>query len=126
MSIKTSNLGLKQRIERSLSDSFMRTAIANAQDRINQKRADCYAELGDFEKWRDLAAEIRSHVLDYLDYYLEQFTENAQKAGARVYFAKDDDEAVGLAKTIFRGNKAKKAVKTKSMVTEEIGLLTPA
>ena len=122
MSIKTSNLGLKQRIERSLSDSFMRTAIANAQDRINQKRADCYAELGDFEKWRDLAAEIRSHVLDYLDYYLEQFTENAQKAGARVYFAKDDDEAVGLAKTIFRGNKAKKAVKTKSMVTEEIGL----
>jgi L-lactate dehydrogenase complex protein LldF len=122
MSIKTSNHGLKQRIERSLSDSFMRASIADAQDRISQKRADCYAELGDFEKWRDLAAGIRSHVLDHLDCYIEQFADNAQKAGARVYFAADDAEAVRLAETIFRKKKAQKAVKTKSMVTEEIGL----
>ncbi|MBN2320131.1 MAG: iron-sulfur cluster-binding protein [Acidobacteria bacterium] len=122
MGIKTSSLGLKHRIKKNLSDSFMRASIANAQDRINRKRADCYAELGHFEKWRDLAMDIRSHVLDYLDYYLEQFTDSAQKAGAAVHFAKDDREAVELAKTIFLQKKAKKAVKTKSMVTEEIGL----
>jgi len=122
MSIKTSNLGLKQRVERNLSNSFMRASIANAQDWINRKREDCYEELGDFEKWRDLAMDIRSHVLDYLDYYLDQFIDNAQKAGATVHFAKDDREAIEVAKTVFMQKKAKKAVKSKSMVTEEIGL----
>ena len=122
MSIKTSNLGLKERVERNLSNSFMRASIANAQDWINRKREDCYEELGDFEKWRDMAMDIRSHVLDYLDYYLDQFIDNAQKAGATVHFAKDDREAIEVAKTVFMQKKAKKAVKSKSMVTEEIGL----
>jgi L-lactate dehydrogenase complex protein LldF len=122
MSIKTSSLGLKQRMKRNLSDSFMRASIANAQDLINRKREDCYAELGHFEKWRDLAMDIRSHVLDYLDYYLDRFTDNARKAGAAVHFAKDGREAIEIAQQIFLKKKARKAVKTKSMVTEEIGL----
>lgn len=102
MSIKTSNLGLKRRLKRNLSDAFMRTSIANAQDRINRKREVCYAELGHFDKWRDMAADIRSHTLDYLDYYLEQFTDSARKAGASVHFAADGREAVEIAKTIFK------------------------
>jgi L-lactate dehydrogenase complex protein LldF len=122
MSIKTSNLNLGQRMERSLSDSFLRAAIANAQDWINQKREDRYAELGNFEKWRDLAGDIRSHVLDNLDYYLDQFARNAQKAGAIVHFAEDGQEAITVAKDIFQHKKANKAVKSKSMVTEEIEL----
>jgi L-lactate dehydrogenase complex protein LldF len=122
MSLKTSELNLKKRIRRSLSDSFMRSSIAGAQDLISRKRQDCYAELGHFEQWRDRAADIRSHTLDYLDSYLEQFTDNAQKAGARVYFAADGREAVEIAKAIFLQKKAQKAVKSKSMVTEEIGL----
>lgn len=122
MGIKTSDLNLKTRINRSLSDAFLRASIADAQDLLNRKREDCYAELGHFENWRDLAADIRSHVLDHLDYYLERFTENAQKAGTGIHFAKDDREAVEIAKTIFLQKKARKAVKSKSMVTEEIGL----
>jgi L-lactate dehydrogenase complex protein LldF len=122
MGIKTSNLSLKERMNRSLADSFMRRSISKAQDLISRKRGDCFADLGHFEKWRDMAEDIRSHVLDNLDCYLEQFTDNAQKAGTSVYFAKDDHEAVELAQTIFRQKKARKAVKSKSMVTEEIGL----
>jgi L-lactate dehydrogenase complex protein LldF len=122
MSIKTSNLNLKQRMEKNLSDLFMRASIAHAQDWINQKREDRYVELGHFEKWRDLAADIRSHVLDNLDYYLDQFAENAQKAGSIVHFALDGREAIRIASEIFQQRHAKKAVKSKSMVTEEIGL----
>jgi len=122
MSVKTSNLNLRQRIEHSLSDAFLRASIANAQDLINQKRKDRYDELGNFEKWRDLAADIRSHVLDNLDYYLDQFAGNAQKAGSIVHFANNEREAIGIASEIFRHKKARKAVKSKSMVTEEIGL----
>jgi L-lactate dehydrogenase complex protein LldF len=101
MGIKTSSLGLKKRIDRSLSDTFMRASIANAQDLIRRRRSDCYTELGHFEEWREQAEDIRSHVLENLDFYLEQFADNARKAGATVYFARDDHEAVEYAKTIF-------------------------
>ncbi|MBN1465429.1 iron-sulfur cluster-binding protein [candidate division KSB1 bacterium] len=122
MSIKTSDLSFKQRMRENLSDSFKRQSIAAAQDLINQKRQECYDKLGDFEKWRDLAADIRSHVLDNLDYYLEQFVSNAERVGATVHFARDAAEANAIAREIFRKKKATKAVKSKSMVTEEIGL----
>ncbi len=100
----------------------MRSSIANAQDLINRKREDCYRELGHFEEWRELAADIRSHVLDFLDYYLETFANNAARAGAEVHFAKDDREAVDVARKLFLQKNARTAVKSKSMVTEEIGL----
>lgn len=122
MSIKTSDLNLKQRMHDNLSDEFMRASIARAQDLINQKREDRFNELGNYEQWRDIAADIRSHVLENLDYYLDQFVTNAEKAGATVYFAKDAAEANSIAQLIFHQKKAKKAVKSKSMVTEEIGL----
>ena len=78
MSIKTSDLNLKQRMHTNLDDEFMRASIANAQDLINQKREDRFAELGNYEKWRDLAGEIRAHVLENLDVYLDQFVTNAE------------------------------------------------
>ena len=122
MGIKTSDLSLKKRIRGSLSDAFMRSSIADAQDLINRKREDCFVELGNFDEWRDLAADIRSHVLGSLDYYLEAFVDNAERAGASVHFARDDREAVDIARTLFLQKSAAKAVKSKSMVTEEIGL----
>jgi L-lactate dehydrogenase complex protein LldF len=122
MSIRTSEQALKPRIKQKLDDSFMRKAIRGAQDLINKKREDRFSELGNYEKWRDLAADIREHVIENLDYYLDQFSTNAEKAGATVYFAKDAAEANDIAKKIFKTKNAKKAVKSKSMVTEEIGL----
>ena len=68
MGIRTSDLKLKKRIQRSLSDAFMRASIADAQDLINRKREECYAQLGHFEKWRDLAADIRSDAVIVHEY----------------------------------------------------------
>ena len=108
MSIRTSEQALKPRIKQKLDDSFMRKAISGAQDLINKKREDRFAELGNYEKWRDLAADIREHVIENLDYYLDQFSTNAEKAGATVYFAKDAAEANDIAKKIFKTKNAKK------------------
>jgi L-lactate dehydrogenase complex protein LldF len=122
MSLKTSDLSLNKRIKKELNDSFMRASIANAQDLLNQKRQDRFDELGHYEEWRDLAADIREHTLDHLDFYLDQFVCQAEKAGAVLHFAQDASEANSIAKTIFAEKNAKTAVKSKSMVTEEIGL----
>ncbi len=122
MGIKTSNLGLRRRMRESLSDTFMRASIANAQDRINPMRADCCAELDRYEQWRELAAGIRAHTLENLDFYLGQFAGNARRAGSVVHFARDAREAAAVARTVFLQKKARRGVKSKSMVTEEIGL----
>ncbi|MBW2658359.1 MAG: iron-sulfur cluster-binding protein [Deltaproteobacteria bacterium] len=122
MTIKTSNLPLKERLEKELGNSQMRTAIGNAQDLLNDKRDAAFEELGDFEQWRETAGEIRSHVLANLDYYLNQFAERASATGAHIYFAEDAGQAAAYGLDILRKKNAVKAVKSKSMVTEEIGL----
>ena len=122
MSIKTSDIPLKELLEKKLADGFMRSSIGRAQDLLNQKRNEAFAELGNYEEWRENAAAIRSHVLENLDYYLDQFVDKATQAGAHVYFAGTAEEANNHALTILGKIKAVKAVKSKSMVTEEIGL----
>jgi L-lactate dehydrogenase complex protein LldF len=122
MSIKTSDLSLNKRLEKELGDKFMRASIANAQDLLNQRRTDAFEELGNYEQWRDNAAGIRSHVLENLDFYLNQFVEKATQNGAKVFFAETAKEATDHALAILKKIKAAKVVKSKSMVTEEVGL----
>ncbi len=122
MSIKTSELPLKKRLVKELGNLPMREAISNGQDLLNAKREAAFEELGDYEQWQETAGAIRSHVLENLDYYLNQFTDRAAAAGAHVYFAEDAAQAAGFGLEILQDKKALKAVKSKSMVTEEIGL----
>lgn len=122
MSIKTSDLSLHQRVEAELNKKFMRSAIANAQDLINKKREDIFTELGDYQQWRNQASAIRDHVLENLDFYLERFVTSAEKNGAKVSFAVNDREATQKALAICTAKAARTVVKSKSMVTEEVGL----
>lgn len=122
MTIKTSDRPLHERIRTELENKFMRSAIANAQDFLNQKRADVFNELGNYEQWREQASTIRKHVLENLDIYLDRFSRKAEESGARVYFAETAEEATSQALMICKAKKASKVVKSKSMVTEEVGL----
>ncbi len=122
MSIKTSDLPLKERFDKELGNQPMRDAISNGQDLLNAKREATFKELGNYEQWRETAGAIRSHVLENLDYYLNRFTDKAAAAGAHIYFAEDYARATGYCLEILQKKKAVKAVKSKSMVTEEVGL----
>ncbi len=122
MGIKTSDLSLKDRLDKELGDTFMREAIGRAQDLLNKKRDDAFEELGNYEQWREMAGAIRHHVLENLDFYLNQFADKASENGAHVTFTRTAEEATGAALEIVQAKGAKKAVKSKSMVTEEIGL----
>ena len=51
-----------------------------------------------------------------------QFADNAEKAGSKVHFAFDDKEATQIALDILRQREAKMIVKSKTILTEEIGL----
>ena len=74
----------------------------------------------DWQDFRTQAASIRDHVLENLNYYLNQFANNAEKNGAKVHFAKTDKEACKQVVEIFKNRQAKSTVKSKTMVSEEI------
>src|SRR5581483_7617211 len=65
---------------------------------------------------------IKEHTLAHLDRYLEQLEASVQRVGGKVHWAADADEARRIVVEIARQTNCKRAVKSKSMTTEEIHL----
>jgi L-lactate dehydrogenase complex protein LldF len=65
---------------------------------------------------------IKDETLRRLDHYLEEFAASAERAGARVHWARDAAEACAIVSRIALDAGARTAVKSKSMATEEIHL----
>lgn len=122
MSLKTSNVPFYDRVQQQIDDPVMRHAVANAQDRIGVNRQKMVDELENWPDWRSRAAEIRAHVLDNLDAYLYQLSEKVSANGGHVFFADTREDATRYILQIAREKQARKIVKSKSMVTEEIGM----
>jgi len=122
MGIQIGSSSYQDRIESGLDDTFMRQAVYGAQERLKHNRIVSEEGLGNWEAWRALGEEIRQHTLENLDYYLEQLSDNVIERGGHVYFAQTPEEANDYIKQIVLEKEAKKIVKSKSMVTEEIGL----
>ncbi|WP_367989351.1 LutB/LldF family L-lactate oxidation iron-sulfur protein [Vibrio sp. NTOU-M3] len=122
MSMKTSDVNFKQRIKVKMQDEFMRHSVANAQERMFNNRQIAADRLGHWEEWREMGMDIRNHVLENLDYYLHQLSESVAKNGGSVFFASTAEQATAYIENIIQQKNAKKVVKSKSMVTEEIGL----
>jgi L-lactate dehydrogenase complex protein LldF len=118
--MKIGNDQFKKRVDDGVNNAFMRFAVSSAQERLRSRRLDAAEELGNWEEWRALGEEIRQHTLENLDYYLEQLTDNVAKRGGHVFFAQTAEEANEYIKNVARKKQAKKVVKSKSMVTEEI------
>ncbi|WP_066289827.1 LutB/LldF family L-lactate oxidation iron-sulfur protein [Bacillus sp. FJAT-29937] len=120
MKIGTENFG--ERVNAGINNSFMRGAVSSAQERLHTRRLAAAEELGNWEEWRSLGEEIRQHVLENLDYYLYELSENVAKRGGHVFFAETAEDATSYIQDVIDKKNAKKVVKSKSMVTEEIHL----
>jgi L-lactate dehydrogenase complex protein LldF len=77
---------------------------------------------GELGRLRDDASEIRRRTLRELDRYLDQLQSNVEAAGGVVHRAGTAKEALTAIEDIVRRHDASLAVKSKSMVTEEIHL----
>ncbi len=75
-----------------------------------------------WEVWKQEARDIKVHTLDHLDYYLDLLYTNVTAAGGHLHFAKDADQANEIVAHIARTRNVKIATKSKSMVSEELGL----
>jgi len=105
-----------------LANASLQAALNRLQGNFVRGRADRVAELGNYEEIRTAAAAIRDRALANLDLYLREFERNATARGTVVHWAGSRSDVNAIVCEIARRHGAKKAVKSKSMVTEECAL----
>ncbi len=115
-------LKFRENALKALKDENLRRNLNRAINHTLSKRAIVVSELPDWENLRQIAHDIKKHTIENLDYYLELFEKNATENGIKVLWAKDATEARAYVLDIAKKSNAKLCVKSKSMVTEEIGL----
>ncbi len=113
---------LHRRIAAAQADDGMIRAVRLATLHKVDSRAAALAALRDPDAIREHAAQIRRHTLERLPDYLAQFAENLERRGARTHFAADADQARAIVQRIAVDRGCRLAVKSKSMVSEEIEL----
>ncbi|HYU01834.1 MAG TPA: LutB/LldF family L-lactate oxidation iron-sulfur protein [Gemmatimonadales bacterium] len=105
-----------------LADGQLRGALRQATTLFGERRQAALATAPDWEGARDRARAIKDETLLHLDRYLEEFSANAERAGARVHWARDAAEACAVIGRIAEQRRARTVVKSKSMASEEIHL----
>lgn len=106
----------------SLGNAQLRHNVRHATDVIRGKRAKVVSEMPDWEQLRESGRQIKQHALRYLDFYLEQFESACTRAGGRVHWARDADEANRIIVALVEARAITEVIKIKTMTSDEIGL----
>jgi L-lactate dehydrogenase complex protein LldF len=105
-----------------LRDQKVQSALGKAKGKFVVARERAVKELDNLEEIRQAAADMRSHCLENLDSYLEEWEKNATAKGTVVHWAESAEELNSLVVEIAKRNNVKKIIKSKSMIGEETGL----
>jgi L-lactate dehydrogenase complex protein LldF len=106
-----------------LEDIQLRTALERGTGNADGRRRQVMAELDTSAALRAQARGARLRGLAELPDMLEQMEQNVVANGGHVLWARDANEANQHILDICRKHNLKRGVKSKSMVTEEIGML---
>ena len=120
--MQVASMHFKSRAREKLADRNLQNALNKLQGNFVRGRAQRVAVMDNFEAIRDAASAIRDRVLDRLDVYLEEFERNVTARGAELHWAETHEDVNRIVCELARRHGVRKAVKSKSMVTEECAL----
>ena len=108
----------------SINDPQLQRALQRVGTGFDTNRRNAIDEVtpAAWDAWREEARSIKAHTLDHLDYYLEMLHDNVTKSGGQVHFAADAAQANEIIADLARSRKVRVAIKSKSMVSEELEL----
>ena len=109
---------------KAVNDPSLQDILKKVMNHFDEGRLEAIAEITP-ERWehlRDHGRAIKEHTINNLDYYLEMLSNQVSKAGGVVHFAKDSEEATSIVSQIALSHGVKSAIKSKSMVSEEMNL----
>jgi L-lactate dehydrogenase complex protein LldF len=110
----------KDNIGKALADGQLQQAMTETGPRFIYKRTKAREALPEFDQLRDQARDIKDHVLDHLDIYLETYEAKVKATGGHVHWAETPDDARAAVLEICRKANARMVTKGKSMISEEI------
>ena len=111
----------KARSRAAVSDVKQRQNFRGAMDFLQSKRRAQFPDAEELAGLRDLGQAIRQYSLANLPRLLELLERNLIENGIQVHWAETPGEANAIALDIARRVGAKRVVKGKSMVSEEVG-----
>ncbi|HEY0687344.1 MAG TPA: LutB/LldF family L-lactate oxidation iron-sulfur protein [Steroidobacter sp.] len=112
----------KANAHEALADQALRGSFRSAMDYLTDRRAAQFPDREAFERLRRLGEGIRQHALARLPELLEQLETRLAANGVMVHWAEDAAQANRIFLDIARRHGARRMVKGKSMVSEEIEL----
>jgi len=110
------------RTAEALANTELRRTLRTVTTAILGYRKAGLGRLPHSDDWRDHARRIRAHTLARLDFYLDQFTSAVEARGGHVFYASTAADAVKYVRDLATSRGVRLAVKSKSMITEEIEL----
>jgi L-lactate dehydrogenase complex protein LldF len=105
-----------------LADSHTQEALDTSTARLYGNRVAAWQALPDAEALRTRAHEARLRVIDDLDTHIKRFRAALEARGGHVHFARTAEDASAYVTDVCRRAGATLAAKSKSMLSEEIGL----
>jgi L-lactate dehydrogenase complex protein LldF len=116
------SLAFKENVAEALADARLQKALEFTRPSFAGRRSAAVANLPEFEQLRDVGRDIKNHTLSNLDFYLETWAANVEKAGGHVHWCSTADEARAAVLEICRKANARTVTKGKSMISEELGI----
>ncbi len=111
----------QSRVKKALNNDNLRRALTKFGNDYPAAREKAYAGK-DVEALRSYIAKAKRQAAENADTLIKQFTEEAEKRGAKVYFARTGEDANRYIAKVAAENGVKNIVKSKSMASEEIYL----
>jgi L-lactate dehydrogenase complex protein LldF len=105
-----------------LADAGLQKALAFTRPAFPARRAAAVAALPEFERLRDVGRDIKNHTLANLDFYLETWADNVERAGGHVHWCPTAADARAAVLAICQAANARTVTKGKSMISEEIAI----
>lgn len=120
MQVKTTQFNTAS--EEAIQDEKIQANLLGLYGGFHQARLDASAATPNWSELQERGRAIKAHTIANLDIYLRMAEENVRKAGGNVFFARDSEEATRYVTELAASRGVKTVVKSKSMVSEEMGL----
>lgn len=114
--------GLRERTARHVGDERLRTSLARATEQFSTRKATAYAQFADPDIVRAHARAAKADVLRQLPQILERLADALEANGVMVHWAPTDADARAHVARIIEERGGSRIVKSKSMLSEEVGL----
>lgn len=117
--MQISAMHFKRKASENLHDAKLQYALEKLQTKFVVGRSLALEGLPDYAQLSEQATQLRDHTIKHLAHYLDAFEQRAQAAGSHVHWAENTEDVSRILVKIAQEHNVKKAVKSKSMVTEE-------